>query len=278
MMGRCSGKTQGVCLLAGLVLAVVVGGVAAAASPPGAAWEVAFVAQPTNLPLTGYGIREPEDQYVLVLTNTGKKESQGPVEVVVALPAGIKLARPAGGPGWACPTAEGSAVVVCSYGMVAGLDRSSVLTIPVDVTEIGVGTATATVSGGGAPTTMVARSTEATAVGGALPPFGFVDFSSLSSDASGLPDIQAGDHPFGLTAIADFPQALIGNALPGVRSPKAITVELPTGFTGDPEAAPRCVMVKVLASTCPPETQVGKFVADYEQGLFIGLVPLRFTT
>jgi len=262
-----------VCLSLAAPMAVVPACVSAAAgSVPGAAWDVAFIAHPTNLLLTRHQGGEPEDQYVLVLTNTGEEESHGTVEVTVALPAGVTLAEPAGGSGWGCPTAEGS-VVTCFYGGVPGLGRSGVLRIPVAVTEAGVRTAAVTVSGGGAPIATVTRATEVTGVGGHLPPFGFVEetFSSLVSNVSGLPDIQAGDHPFALTTSVDFPQHLVGTRkFAAVQWPKAVVVDLPAGVTGDPQAAPRCPVIEVLADTCPAGTLVGTFMANYEEGLFEG--------
>jgi hypothetical protein len=200
------GRQVTIRLIAVLAMAIFDGAApsdAVATGVPGVAWDVAFVAQPTNLPLTRYHFNEPRDQYVLALTNTGKQASTGPTALTITLPAGITLARPVSSPGWECPSGEGSTVLTCSYSSaIPGLGRSQVLTFPVAVSEAGTRTATATVSGGAAPTAVVSRSTQ---VGAAQPTFGFADFSALVSDVSGLTDTQASDHPFALTTIIDFP-------------------------------------------------------------------------
>ena len=175
MSGRVLRRILPACLLVASVLA---SGNAMAASVHDVAWDVAFVAQPTNLPLTAYHAGEPEDQYVLVLTNTGAEESHGMIKLKVTLPAGITVASTTTSSGWGCEANVTGAVLTCSYGgAIAALGHSTVLTIPVEVSEAGVRATQVAISGGGAPPVTVSRSTET----GALPPsFGFVDFSNLT--------------------------------------------------------------------------------------------------
>ncbi len=243
-----------------------------AASVSGVAWDVAFIAQPTDLPLTAYQPGEPRPQYLLMLTNTGKAASSGGVSVTVTLPAGGTLGRAAQGTGWECPTSIGSPVVTCSYGSpIAGLGRSGVLTIPVAISGLGAGAAQVEISGGGGPATVVSRSSNMVGSPSTLAPFGFTTFSTLISSMSGLSDTQAGDHPFGFTAIIDFPQREIAHIpVQAVKSPRAIDIDLPAGIAGTVLAAPRCPIADVLASACPRTAQIGTFIANYEQGLFSG--------
>jgi hypothetical protein len=261
------------CLPVAVSLAMLMPGGAAAGPVPRAAWDIAFVAQPTNLPLTGYHNDEPRDQYLLMLTNAGKKESQGAVTVTVVLPAGMTIARPITSSGWECPTGEGSSVVTCLYNsVIPGLGNSPALLIPVAVSETGTRTAEVTVSGGGALNAEISRTTKISSPP-PPPPFGFAAFSSLVSDVSGLPDTQAGDHPFALTTIIDFPQQEIeveGSPEHATQSAKAVEVDLPAGVAGSALAAPRCLMVDVLANNCPASTQIGTFTADYGRGFFSG--------
>ena len=245
---------------------------AKAMSASGVAWDVAFVAQPTDLPLTSYQVGEPRPRYALVLTNAGKATSSGTVSVTVALPPGMHLAAPAEGPGWECPTSEGSPVVTCLFTTgIAGLTHSGVLIIPVTASELGVGTAQVTVSGGTAPTAVVTRSSNVVSSPSMLAPFGFITFSTLVSDASGSSDAQAGDHPFGFTTIIDFPQREVEHSpVLAVKSPRAIQIDLPPGLAGTVLAAPRCPIADVIANVCPRTSQVGTFMANYEQGIFSG--------
>jgi hypothetical protein len=264
---------RGIALCAWLIVSVamVTPAGAAAAPSPGVAWDVAFIAQPTELPLTNYKFQEPRDQYLLMLTNAGKKEAQAGVTVTVALPAGVTLARPVNSPGWECPTSGGSPVVSCVYlAPIPGLDHSTALIVPVDVSETGIETAQVTVSGGGAPVTVVGRSSEVSAPA-TLPPFGFTSFSALMSDVSGFSDAQAGDHPFALTTIIDFPEREIeveGSPEHPYHSARAMEIDLPAGVAGSALAAPQCPMIEVISHSCPAGSQVGTFTANYGQGLF----------
>jgi hypothetical protein len=249
-----------------LVLAVS----AALATPaPGVRWDVAFIARPTNLPLTAYRVLEPEDQYLVDLANTGKAASSEPIVVTVALPSGVTLAEPITSPGWGCPSARGSSVVTCFYSAtVPGLGRSEVLAIPVAVAETGVRTAQLRVSGGGAPQATVSSTTEVSSPR-KIPPFGFVNFSDLTSDISGAEDTQAADHPWALTTIIDFALSEEGrNPGHAVESPRAVEIDLPAGVAGSALAAPMCRISDVLAGSCSRSSQVGTFMANYSQGIF----------
>ncbi len=260
-------------VVAGLLVAAASGamthGVALGTPTPGVAWHVSLVAQPTNLALTGHGVGEPRDQYVLVLTNTGSLPSSGTVALTVALPVGVTVGGEIQGPGWGCPRGRGIRVVTCFYSpAVAALSQSSVLTIPVAVTVAGTLTAEARVSGGGAATAVASRITQA---GAPPPPFGFLDFGSQLSDLSGAADTQASDHPYALTATFDFPQREVeGFPERPVQILRAMRIDLPAGLLGNPQAAPRCSLVAVFAQSCPASSRVGAFLVNYSQGLFEG--------
>ncbi len=254
-------------VLVGAIAAVVIQG-AAVASADGVAWKISLVAQPTNLMLTGGSSIEPLDQYVLVLTNTGSvaSSSSEPIMLTDKLPAGVALGESAEGPGWECPASRGSTVINCTFhGVVSPLNQSRVLIIPVVVAHAGPLIDSVVVSGGGAP---VATAEVSTVAGADLPAFGFLEFSLQASRASGAPDTQAGDHPYGLTTTLGFPQGeieAIGAAPHLVQAPRDLEVELPAGLVGDPQAAPQCTIVAVFAETCHPSSRVGTLFVDFAQ-------------
>jgi uncharacterized repeat protein (TIGR01451 family) len=238
------------------------------AATPGVAWNVSVVAQPTNLTVGAAG-----GQYVLVLTNMGKAEAPSTtVTVTDTLPAGVSVAGTIADSGWECSVA--GSVVTCLYvgGAVGPLKQTEVLTIPVAVGAAGLLTNQVTVSSEGTP---VAETTNATNAGAAPPLFSFLELSNRLSDVSGALDTGAGDHPFALTTVLDFP---VREVIAGVRKieqpvqiPKALTIELPAGLVGDPQAVSRCPLVGVLAKSCPASSQVGTVLIDFSQGLFGGI-------
>lgn len=247
----------------------------AQASPSGGtAWKISMVAEPTNLALTAGGPFEPLDQYVLVLTNVGKRESTGPVRLTDVLPPGVTVGNAAGGPGWNCPVGVDTSMVSCIYDeQIATLAQSGVLTIPVRVAttdSLESLTNTVTIAGGGAS---VAKAEVLTSAGAGPPVFGFLGFTLQTSDAFGESDTQAGDHPYALTTTLDFPQGEIparqsGQPGKSVQVPKDIEIDLPPGLVGNPEATPRCTIVEVFAKSCRANTRVGTFFVNFAQGLF----------
>jgi hypothetical protein len=68
-------------------------------------------------------------------------------------------------------------------------------------------------------------------------------------------DTQAGDHPYSATTSFAFnPSA---EAPYPDQNVKDITVNLPAGFIGDPEAVPQCPRANANSNTCPIRSQVG---------------------
>jgi hypothetical protein len=263
-------RMSGSAMVVAMVMVAMSSVAAAGGVPTNVAWDVAFVAQPTDFPLTTHGVGEPQDRYLLMLTNTGMRESRGSVIVTVALPKGMALTRSVNSRGWECPTGEGASVIVCVYAEpIAGLAHSEALMIPVTVSEVGSRTAQVEVSGGGAPTVAFGRLTEIVSSPTMTPAFGFTTFSSLTSGISGLVDTQAADHPFALTTLIDFPQKEFeGSPEHAVQYPRAIEIDLPAGVAGSALAAPRCRIVDVIANGCQRSSQIGTFMANYDQGLF----------
>jgi hypothetical protein len=94
--------------------------------------------------------------------------------------------------------------------------------------------------------------------------FGVSQFTMSTTNEKGEPytDTQAGGHPYALTTTLEFNSeevAFGGTAVLGpVQDPKDVTVGLPPGLLGDPQATPRCALsVFGAGAQCPPGTQVG---------------------
>ena len=106
--------------------------------------------------------------------------------------------------------------------------------------------------------------------------FGVSEFGFGVTGLDGLPDTQAGSHPYTTSTTVDFASELNQGlsqeeAFQPSQSPKDIVVDLPLGFAGSALAAPRCPLADLelinVESTaahpaggdfaCPPDTQVG---------------------
>ncbi len=116
----------------------------------------------------------------------------------------------------------------------------------------------ASVSGGGAPSASVQQpivvSAEATR-------FGVEQYELRPENADGLPDTQAGSHPFQLSSVIAFNQATEAKRPPA--AVKDLHFKLPAGLVGNPTPFPTCPLSKftVLApggqNFCPDDTAVG---------------------
>jgi uncharacterized repeat protein (TIGR01451 family) len=250
-MGCCKSKAFScrylmVSVIALLLAVLLVPSVSFAASKLGVAWKISLIAQPTNFEVTSGGA---VDRYAVALTNTGGVSSSGPVVVTDTVPAGMTIVEgqgAQGGSGWSCGPG-GGLVLTCSYsGVVGPLEGTTTLNIRVAVEGGASGRVladTLVASGGGAP---VAAASVSTIVGAAPPAFGFLDSSSLVTNAFGALDTQAGDRPLAMTLAFDFPQQEIGGK-PNrpVKVPRAMRVDLPAGLTGSILATPQCKIVEV---------------------------------
>jgi uncharacterized repeat protein (TIGR01451 family) len=243
----------------------------AAAAAPGTAWSVSLVAQPTNLPLTNGLSTEFRDRYTMVVSNRGVVESTGPVTLTDVLPPGITIEPGAQivGEGWSCSVAPGATEVSCVYSApIPSLGQSTVLTLPLLVATAGTLTNHVSVAGGGAPQADASLTTE---VGGPALQYRVTAFTSQMSDVSGAIDTAAGDHPYALRTIFDFPETEKNHDQVPERplgSAKTLGIDLPPGVVGNPLALPRCPITDVFAQRCPLASRAGTILLDYSKGLF----------
>jgi hypothetical protein len=141
----------------------------------------------------------------------------------------------------------------------------------------------ASVSGGGAPSASVSESTP---LGAAPAAFGLSYFAIEANEESGEPDVQAGSHPFELTASLAY--TVSGRETPSVgnhenefplsiSSPKDLEVELPAGLVGDPSSTPRCTEREFQEHEgldCPVDTQVGTVASSFYGAFHPAVYPL----
>jgi hypothetical protein len=259
----------------GLACAAIIAALAAlpagahASAPPGVAWNVQVVAQPTN-----FQSSDTDDAYTISLTNVGSQATSGTITVTDTLPPGITTSATPGdqaGNVFTCTPGAGQSVVTCTSSQpvpalaqpwgVAGVGTA--IFVPVAVSGGAAGTLTnrVQVSGGGA--TGTATVDTPTPIGATTHPFSVLDFNSAALDPGGAPDTQAGDHPAALYTAFDIPSANV--ATPGgpsqypVEDPRQVVIDLPAGLVGNPQAAPKCAESDLADfGNCAPATQVGE--------------------
>ncbi len=238
---------------------------AAGESAAGAAWRVSVAGQPTNVLASG-------GQYVITVTNVGGAPSSGPVALTIKLPAGVTVGNSGlfHPNGWVCTGSEGESVLSCSWGSsVAPFGQAGVVEVPVVVAapEGAALSAHFVVSGGGAP---VAQASVSGVAGEPAPAFGFTDFSAQPLDRAGAPDTQAGDHPNALVVAFDM-TTKESNGEPA-QFVKDIELDLPTGFSADPQAVAQCTIVEIGAQGCPASSRVGTLYLNDDESAGFGTV------
>jgi hypothetical protein len=120
------------------------------------------------------------------------------------------------------------------------------------------------------------------AVSPAFAGFGFLPggegFDGSFTNRDGSPDIQAGSHPYAFTTSFQFTRVedRVGKPFP-VADVKDLTVDLPVGFTGNPNATTKCTAEQLVHSSeplpqdepsksCPVSSQVGVVQIDLAEG------------
>ena len=125
--------------------------------------------------------------------------------------------------------------------------------------------------------------------------FGIKNFEVGFLNENGTPDTQAGSHPYQFVNVFElnshFKRQESNADSPYMRLPDGVlrnlTVDLPPGFVGDPNAtSKRCTgeELRVLADECPPESSVGKLHLSWSEaasrttyyyGPLFNMVPVR---
>jgi hypothetical protein len=254
---------------------------------PGSALSLSVDAAPSVFSPEYDGSATP-DSYTLTITNVGSVAAAGALRIVDALPAGVTVTGMT-----ASEIEEESASFPCDMETVTCVydEKDEKPLLPGDSLRVNITVSVepgllgkevvdaATVSEDGAPPVSAAQSTSVgTAAQSAGEPFGFARLATEALGVDGLPDTQAGDHPFQFLSSFALNTAYgseSGFKLGGEPAPaggregteselKDVVVEIPPGLVGDPQAVPKCPQYKVfevvnpLLYACPPESQVGE--------------------
>jgi hypothetical protein len=246
------------------MLALTAGSAGAVAAAPGFA--ISAVAGPSIFSAETAGYLP--DDYTLRVTNTGSLPTNGaPITIADALPVGVQVSNlsltgPSSG-GSSCD----AVTVSCTYESVLLPGEQIVVDVVVTVVPGTPSPVTndATVSGGGA----VPVSTSATTAIGSLAeslavPYGLAYLSEQATGPDGLPDGQAGDHPFETTlsfSVNTFSSLFEAGITTGYESQghatKDVVVDVPPGFVGDPDVVEKCTQYLASTDSCPPASQIG---------------------
>jgi hypothetical protein len=223
------------------------------------------------------------DAYHVTLWNAGTGSSDGsPITIADSLPPGVtvqaiqlwrgRLSLFGGrtelyGPGSSsklCDTVTVTCRIATNELGEPPVTPNDILEMVVFVTMSGASgplTNTATISGGGVPEATSRVQNEVSEVPA---PFGSSYFNALSAGVDGLPDTQAGGHPYEFTTTIDlnnefrvdpegFPET--DTAIQDVRD---VVVDLPLGLLGTVLATPQCTLAQLSSQNhCPPSTVIG---------------------
>ncbi len=255
---------------------VAIGAAPASAVPTSAWWHLWSGTRPTNLPPGGDGT------IVVVATNLGDgsiNAKESPITVSDTLPAGLEVTGVEAVSGFSEPesfTCQSKPAIACTFTGQEGNNRNGELH-PAEEIEMGIqvkvvgpvtGVNEARVSGGAIAPAVTRRPLS---VSSAPAPFGVELYEFAVEGPGGLPDTQAGSHPFQLTSVVQFNS----NVVPGCRPslafpclrhgppPKDLSIALPAGLVGNANAVPQCSEAEFETEIgdsedlCPGSTAIG---------------------
>jgi uncharacterized repeat protein (TIGR01451 family) len=266
------------CLIVVFVGVVVAGAGTAMAEGPW--WQVTSSAMPTDLPRGGEGT------IVVAVANLGDapvSAEKSPVKVTDVLPAGLTATAISGLAGVEETRGELSCTLVSLQCKFTGTKLTPYeqleILIKVKVSETAHSGEENTVSvvGGEASGVTVRAPVTVSKEPGEQTPFGIETAQLNLENEDGSPDIQAGSHPFQLTAIVGLNTTVGTFAGEPLREPpvlaggegsalvKDLRFNLPAGLVGNPTVTPQCTTLQFVTESptvpggdsCPPETAVG---------------------
>ena len=284
----------GLCAAIMVFAVLALGSASAFAAEPW--WHVDTISSPASQP-------GGESRLVLEVSNLGDAAANGstdPIAIVDKLPAGVTPTdlSPEGGGSFAIGI-DGvreiikcgvlSQTVTCTYaGPLLAYERF-MIGINVNVEPgAGTGVSEVSVSGGGAPPVLWRRALALENV----PAFGAENYELTPEEEGGVPDTQAGSHPFQLTATLIFNteatpvlreeyNEVLPEAQP-IALTKDLYFDLPPGLVGNPNPLPQCALRVFLhpstTSKCPNDTVVGVATPIVTNITAEGLVPIAVTS
>ena len=267
------GKITLPCLLVAIAaLSVLLVASSSSAAAGTVVWAIRVVPEPTYFSHSDTTRCEKNngeqcDRYQLLAMDVGDEASTGPITVTDTLPPGISTAKPPESQGgWICTVGKnhtGQTEVTCTNSESVAQGRDAYpITIFVTAPSASSGSLKneASITGGG--TEAVVAASEETQISSQAPPFGLSEFSFEANEANGAKSTGAGVHPWAVTTslevpLVELPVVTEEGAFGPVESLKDVVVELPMGFTGDPQAAPKCAEADLEHHACPPGSSVG---------------------
>jgi hypothetical protein len=267
----------------------------ALAATPGPGWTINSMAEPSDFSAADNAACEarpgaeedpetPCDGYRLLVQNVGSQSSSGPITITDTLPPHLKLLRIFGREQYLEGGEELTCAALpqphCEYS--EPLPPGGFLTVQLHVlVEAGAEPSVinhATVEGGAAaPLSTVPPAVEPNLVEGSSSSFEFTSFGFAVDGPGGISDPQAGEHPSVVTAAFGVPTRIqlehegnniqVFRHLPIQNGARDLSVDLPAGFVGDPQAAAQCSATQLTSSECPPGSEVGSALIE-EEGLF----------
>ena len=229
-------------------------------------WNVIANAGPSNLPPGGTG------EIVVTAVNLGDAEASGPdtpITVSDRLPSGIVPVGIEGSAGTFGLLGSGACSlegVSCTFnqGIPPYQAVTLILTVRVEQSAESGAVNEGIVEGGGASRV---TSRQSLTVSAGTTPFGVEAFEMAPEGVGGVPDTQAGSHPFQFTTTLDLNQDFESDdAVTAGGLAKDLRFYLPAGMIGNPNAVPQCPIGDFASipgrarNSCPPDTVVG--VAD----------------
>lgn len=263
-----------------LVPVILVSTPVALAAAPAPHWAIESKAIPTDLAPGHTG------EVAVLATNTGGPPTSGTVTITDALPQGITVvsarvySEPGGNTGMCEIT---SSTVTCTYeSPLSGSDKAGLIVVIEVSVGAGVGEGVlmniATISGGGAGALSATESVNVSSQG---TPFGFSGpFNARAFGIDGALDTRAGGHPNAAATefvLNSIPNPFKSGRVVPVQYLKDVSVELPAGFVGDPQAAPTCPQYLVAppgeGTACPAASVIGSIAVTQESGEWGFTVP-----
>jgi hypothetical protein len=252
-------------LSSALLAVALLGAGTATARADAAALSVKAVAGPTIFASEFKDNSEMPDDYTLTVMNTGSVPTSGPITIRDELPHGLSATSMFGildGEEGETRAACDLASVTCTYSASLLPDQRIIVVIALSVPPglFGTETNSALVSGGGAPsvaanvTTTIGTEAESNAE-----PFGLAAVSAEATGPNGLPDEQAGDHPYASTVTFSLNTIVHAGTerYQSRYSLKDVVVDVPPGFVGNPNVVEKCPQYKVIDENCPPTAEIG---------------------
>ena len=242
---------------------------AAAASP---VWSLGLHPRPTHF------APGASSRFAFDVDNVGGAATSAPIELRLHLPGGVHYessSTDAGSPfePWSCETLGGDdREVRCTTPGPQprhALDRYLTVFVSVDPGASGTESASAELSGGGAPN--VAQATAPLVLDPTPASFGVLPDSFTPGffgvDEQGpeglVPEEQAGGHPELFTVPFALTSALDAEGKPQpAGNIRDVGVDLPPGFLGAPTAAAECPLALFALEECPFASQVGRIDAN----------------